>query len=132
MAGEDGAWQFRWSEPIRGRATLAGLQQPFTIDAHFTPRPNTLLMWYNELSIPVMVRRWLGAALQRTTTEPHRYLPTPAVTATFSAVEVNTDAVALGVNVYEEEDSAASQAGAKVTVYEVDVGDGGAASLRES
>lgn len=76
--------------------------------------------------------RWLKTSAQQFLTTPSRYLPTPAVTATLSAAEVNTDAVALGVNVYEEEDSAASQAGAKVTVYEVDVGDGGAASLRES
>lgn len=125
-------WRQWLSEPIRLKPGLiAALQRFEAIDAQIPPNVNTTLQGYNWWSEPVRDKPGLKAHYQQFLAYHPRMLPTPDVTATMAAIEVNNDEFLGAINVYDSGGSGGS-AGAKVSVVEISAITGDPVSIEES
>lgn len=93
---------YNWlSEPVRLPNGLKFyLQREFTRDAVWIPSPATLIDgWYTWLSEPKRFPRGLATQLQQDLAYHPRILPPSNVTVIVHALEINSDAAAIAVNV---------------------------------
>jgi hypothetical protein len=87
------------------------------------PGAATLLQgWYNWYSEPVRFKKGIRANYQQSWIGPTRLLPTPNVTVTMSAVEVNSDEALMAIRVFPYNPPASA------TVSIVEIGDDGSAT----
>lgn len=87
------------------------------------PGAATLLQgWYNWYSEPVRLKKGIRGHLQPSWTGPARLLPTPNVTITMSAFEINTDEALMAIRVFPYNPPASA------TVSIVEIGDDGSAT----
>lgn len=124
-------WYAPLTEPVRIKPRLPTPEQPFF---YFEPEPPIAMAmpWYGWLSEPVRYPAGLKVWLQRFFEAPPRLLPTPNVTATLAATEINTDVALFGIQVYNPITPVSPATTANVSIHEVKVEDSASASLRES
>lgn len=113
------SWYAPLSEPKRFPKGLeAYLQDYGPVKETVQPEPNRLIQWFTWLSDPVREPIGLKSWLQQTLAYPPRLLPTPDITGTMAATEVNSDVALIGINVYGSGGSGATIASAKVSITE--------------
>lgn len=122
-------WYMPLSTPVRKKPGLtAALHPAFTTATGFIPGSATFLQgWYMPLSTPVRFKPGIAASRQQAYAAPARLLPTPNVTVTMSAFEVNTDEALIAVRVFPYNPPAS----AAVSIVEIGT-DGSATSVWES
>lgn len=127
-------WHFPWSEPVRFRRMLTGdIEAVFFPPVQPPPPPDPGNMaWFAQFSEPLYPKSGLSARLQMFFTWPPRHLPTPDVTVTMAATEVDTDVFLGAINVYDATSSTTSGAGARVSIEEVSPSGTDPWSARES
>lgn len=114
--------------PRRLHAALNPFMGPFVIQP---PGSATLIQgWFMELAEPVWPKPGLGARYQQSFAYHPRLLPTPTVTATMSAVEINSDDATFGVNITSGS-TVSGQYRALVTITEIQAQNSAGVSIRE-
>lgn len=117
-----------WFMPlsIPQKLTKPGLpvnKHPFWFQTQQVPGSATLLQgWYNWYSEPVRLKKGLRGHLHPSWTGPNRLLPTPTVTVTMAATEINADQALMAIRVFPY------NAPASATVSIVEIGDDGSAT----
>lgn len=116
-------WNPVWSEPVRLPVGLKTHFQSFLAYTHReAPVDLRIIPWFTNLSEPVRSPVGLKFYLQREYWGPSRHLPTPDVTVTMAATEINSDIFLGAINVYDDGGSSTSGAGAKVSIVEIGLG----------
>jgi len=112
---------FSWFEELSKPSVLAkpgilsDLPPFFFEDTKLIPDASKFLEgWFNWYSEPVRFKQGLSAPLQQFFTYPPRLLPTPNVSISLSAFEVNTDIPLFALNVIQSQPAVS----AKVSVQE--------------
>ena len=110
-------WLNWLSEPVRLKpGLLTHLQRTDTQDTRWLPLSSTIIQgWYTWLSEPKRFLRGLGPSYQVGYTAHPRVLPTPNVTITVTAVELNGDIPAIAVNVVKSNPAVS----ARVSIVEI-------------
>ncbi len=126
-------WFAPFTNPVRQRlGLLAALQQFTTQDTSWVPTPLQFEEgWFNWLDTPVRFPVGLKAYLQQTLAIPSRIIPTPNVTLTIGALEIDTDAILLALTAAVASGQT-NLSGAKVSIEEINAIGAGQASIRES
>lgn len=114
-------WFNHLSEPVRQKIGLRANLHPFGAqDTNFTPNPAKFLQgWFGWLSEPKRFLKGLTPPYQVAHTAPPRLLPTPSVTVTISAKEINLDAPLMAINVVRSNPAGTPVASAKVSIIEI-------------
>lgn len=79
----------------------------------------------------VWPKTWLRSQLQDFYFAPPRAMPPPDVFGALTAMEINEDAIAMGIDVADPDSTPSSQEGASVVITEIAAFGEGAMSIRE-
>lgn len=113
-------WFNPLSEPVRFPKRLrTDLHMVGTMEFTLQPNIAELVSWHNALSEPVRFKVGLKSWLQMTTAMPHRHLPTPDITGTMAATEINSDVFEGSINITDGVDTGGAVS-ARVSITEVD------------
>ena len=124
-------WYEPWADPVRSKPRLSTAAQQATAYTYFIPHPSLFLQgWYTWLSEPVRRLRGLGAVYQQAQIEDLNPISATRISLTLSATEVNADVAEFGVFVYTPKPPTPSLTGARVSLVEIPVIEGGNVSIK--
>jgi hypothetical protein len=117
-------WFNELSKPqtLKKRGMEARYQLPLALVIPLPGSATFLQGWFNWYSEPVRIKPGLKASYQQAWSGPPRLLPRPNVTATLSALEINTDQALIAIRVFPYNPPASA------TVSIVEIGDDGSAT----
>lgn len=132
----EGSWHYPWSQPVKEPLRLSTPNQRFFFAEPFSLTGNDTTIeakWHYAWPEPIRLsyRQSIRLGSQQAYTGPDRILPTPDVTATMSAFEINSDIFLGAINVYDSGGTTSSNQGARVSITETSPSNNSGMSIEE-